>query len=229
MEALDSQPQFLVSSPTRAPTYAEKIERDDRRLIRSAGEELERRVRALTPHVGAFIELGDGERLGGAGPGSARTGRRAPGRPERDGERLLLGTASGVLELLEAQLAGGRPMAVADAPRGNRGAWSGEERRADTVVLHARRRGPDHAHGPAVSILREPALRGTNLAGRYRCVSCAPVRAALGAPPQPRASSTIAGRRTRPTWMPNCGASMLQPDQDTLRRLPDRRSGCAPR
>ena len=71
-----------------AATYAEKIEPDDRRLDpRRPAAELERRVRALTPHVGAYLELGGGERLGvrrdarPAAPGSpASSARRRAAR-----------------------------------------------------------------------------------------------------------------------------------------------------
>ncbi len=120
VEALDAQLQFR-EQPDAGATYAEKIERDDRRLDpQRPAEELERRVRALTPHVGTFIELGDGERLGVRRAGLSQNGSDvSEGSLERDGERLLLGTASGVLELLEVQPAGGRPMAVADYLRGN--------------------------------------------------------------------------------------------------------------
>src|SRR5206468_2747444 len=46
-------------------TYAEKISPEERRLDpASPADELERRVRALTPHVGAYLELDDGTRLG---------------------------------------------------------------------------------------------------------------------------------------------------------------------
>jgi methionyl-tRNA formyltransferase len=120
VEALDTQPQFR-EQPEGGATYAEKIERDDRRLDpQRPADELERRVRALNPHVGTFVELGDGERLGVRRAGLGQSASEVPaGSLERDGERLLLGTTSGVLELLEVQPAGGRVMAVADYLRGN--------------------------------------------------------------------------------------------------------------
>jgi methionyl-tRNA formyltransferase len=87
-------------------------------------------VRALTPHVGASIEL-PGE--GGADEQRERLGVRwaralvpadasyhlAPGALAADGGRLLLGCADGALELLEVQPAGGRAMAAADWLRGS--------------------------------------------------------------------------------------------------------------
>ena len=120
VEALDTQPQFR-EQPDAGATYAEKIERDDRRLDpQRQADELERRVRALNPHVGTFVELRDGERLGVRRAGLSQSSSDVPaGSLERDGERLLFGTASGALELLEVQPAGGRAMAVADYLRGN--------------------------------------------------------------------------------------------------------------
>ncbi len=64
VEALDTQPDFQAQ-PADGVTIAPKIEADDRRLepaLRASA--LERRVRALTPHIGAFAETADGERLG---------------------------------------------------------------------------------------------------------------------------------------------------------------------
>src|SRR3954447_19002044 len=64
VKALDEQPAF-VGAPPEGVALADKIGPDDRRLDpREPAEVLERRVRALTPHVGAFLELPDGERLG---------------------------------------------------------------------------------------------------------------------------------------------------------------------
>jgi methionyl-tRNA formyltransferase len=129
VEALDLSPAFREQSDTGV-TYAEKIGPDDR-LLESAltADLLERRVRALRPHVGAYLELPWDERLGvtraalpqgsavarddaaagdeaGDGPG----GGPPPGQLAIAGERLLYGTASGPLELLEVHPAGKRPM-----------------------------------------------------------------------------------------------------------------------
>jgi len=98
--------------PEEGATYAQKVEAADRRLdLSRPAVELERRVRALHPHIGAYLELENGERLrvlraragdGPAGPLTAREGR----------------LFAGDLELLEVQPAGGRPM---DAPSWLRG------------------------------------------------------------------------------------------------------------
>ena len=126
VEALDDPPPWR-DQPEQGVTYAEKIETADRLLDPGCpADQLERRIRALTPHVGAYLELPSGERLG------VRRAALAPGGAEleegalrADGERLLLGTASGALELLEVLPPGGRPMDAADYLRGRPAAISG--------------------------------------------------------------------------------------------------------
>ena len=45
-----------------AVTYAEKITADERRLnLSESAEDLAAKVRALTPHIGAYLELEGGE------------------------------------------------------------------------------------------------------------------------------------------------------------------------
>jgi methionyl-tRNA formyltransferase len=94
-------------------TYADKITAQDRLLDPSRpAVELERVVRALTPHIGARVQLSDGGLLGVheaslAADGDAATGE--PGVTERDG-RLLLQCAAGALELRVVQPPGGRAM-----------------------------------------------------------------------------------------------------------------------
>jgi methionyl-tRNA formyltransferase len=121
IETLDTQPPFR-EQPDQGVTYAEKIEREDRLLDPSlrAGE-LERRVRALSPHVGAYIELDSGERLGvrraRLAPGVNGV---APGALQVDDSRLLYGASQGALELLELHPAGKRPMPAGDWLRGHK-------------------------------------------------------------------------------------------------------------
>jgi methionyl-tRNA formyltransferase len=121
VEALDTQPAFR-EQPDQGVTYAEKIEPGDRLLDPAKpADELERRVRALTPHIGAYVETGDGERLGvrratlAAGVDDVDPGTLE----ERDGT-LLYGASQGALELLEVQPAGKRPMDAQAWLRGNR-------------------------------------------------------------------------------------------------------------
>jgi methionyl-tRNA formyltransferase len=83
VEALDAQPPFR-DQPDTGETYAEKIGPEDRRLDPElTADLLERRVRALRPHIGAYIELPWDERLG---------------------------VVRGALELCEVHPAGKRPM-----------------------------------------------------------------------------------------------------------------------
>jgi methionyl-tRNA formyltransferase len=100
-------------------TYAEKIDPEERRLdpARPAAV-LERTVRALTPHIGAYVELEGGERLG------VRRAAAAPGGPgagalEPDDDVLTLGTADGALRLEVVQPPGKRPMGAPAYLRGH--------------------------------------------------------------------------------------------------------------
>src|SRR3954449_496735 len=64
VEVLDKRSDCLPQ-PEEGVTIASKIEPEERRLDPAAGPQaLVRRVRALNPHVGTWIELGGGERLG---------------------------------------------------------------------------------------------------------------------------------------------------------------------
>jgi methionyl-tRNA formyltransferase len=119
VEALDEAPDCR-EQPEEGVTIAPKIEAEDRLLRpeRSA-HELERRVRALTPHIGAYVELPDGERLG-VRSAAAAVGTSVPaGQLAADGERLYYGCADGALELVEVQPAGGRTMEAAAYVRGH--------------------------------------------------------------------------------------------------------------
>ncbi len=79
-------------------TYAEKLTADDRRLDPRARRGQARRVRALSPHIGAYLEQPDGTRLG------VWKARAVDGR----------------LELITVQPPGKRPMPWADYERGHR-------------------------------------------------------------------------------------------------------------
>ena len=120
VEALDTHPPF-TEQPADGVTIAPKLTAADRLLDPAvAAAALERRVRALSPHVGALVELPDGERLG-----VRRAALADPtdfqGLAARDG-RLLLGCRDGSLELLRVVPPGGREMPAADYLRG-RGAF----------------------------------------------------------------------------------------------------------
>jgi methionyl-tRNA formyltransferase len=97
IRALDERLPFAEQDEAGV-TYAEKIGPQDRTLdLSRPAVENERIVRALTPHIGARIELPSGQFLG------VRAARATDDR----------------LELLEVQPAGGRPMAYADYVRGH--------------------------------------------------------------------------------------------------------------
>ncbi len=110
VEALELQPAFR-EQPETGVTYAEKIGPEDRRLDPAlTADLLARRVRALRPHVGAYVDLPWDERLGVTRAAIApRNGPRPGELAVRDG-RLLYGTAGGALELCEVHPAGKRPM-----------------------------------------------------------------------------------------------------------------------
>ncbi|HEY8502265.1 MAG TPA: methionyl-tRNA formyltransferase, partial [Solirubrobacterales bacterium] len=93
-----------------AVTYAEKIEPGERRLDpdRPAAE-LAAKVRALTPHVGTYLETAAGERLGVRAAQPVDDEVPQGTLEVRDG-RLLLGCGEGALQLDLVQPPGGKPM-----------------------------------------------------------------------------------------------------------------------
>jgi methionyl-tRNA formyltransferase len=91
-------------------TYAEKIESAERRLDpESPANELAAKVRALNPHVGTYLELPGGDRLG-IRRARAVAAELEPGRLAASDGALLLGCREGVLRLDEVQPPGGKPM-----------------------------------------------------------------------------------------------------------------------
>jgi methionyl-tRNA formyltransferase len=117
VEALDSGAECLPQ-PEQGVTIAPKIESEERRLDPAAGPDtLARRVRALNPHVGTWLELPGGERLG-VRKALVAGESAAPAELARVDGRLLWGCAGGALELLVVQPPGGRPMDAADFLRG---------------------------------------------------------------------------------------------------------------
>ncbi|HEX3172694.1 MAG TPA: methionyl-tRNA formyltransferase [Solirubrobacterales bacterium] len=122
VEALDGLAEghleFAAQDDEEA-TYAEKIDPAERRLDPGRpAVELARTVRALTPHVGAYLEVGAGDRLG------VRRARAVDVSVERGEMRaewgaLLLGCGRGALRLEVVQPPGGRPMAADAYLRGH--------------------------------------------------------------------------------------------------------------
>jgi methionyl-tRNA formyltransferase len=99
VRALDEHPAAVEQDESAGVTYAEKLTAEDRRLDPSEPADAQaRRVRALSPHIGAYIERPDGSRLG-VWKAAAVDGR---------------------LELITVQPPGKRPMPWADYQRGHR-------------------------------------------------------------------------------------------------------------
>jgi len=110
VEALDTEPTFR-DQPDTGVTYADKIGPEDRRLDPElTADLLERRVRALRPHIGTYIELPWDERLGVTRAALAAEEGPAPGELGVHDGRLLYGAAGGALELCEVHPAGKKPM-----------------------------------------------------------------------------------------------------------------------
>jgi methionyl-tRNA formyltransferase len=118
VEAMDTRPE-CVPQPDEGVTIAPKIEPEERRLDPSAGAaSLALRIRALNPHVGTWIELHGGERLG-VRRAAVASDSAAPGALVIHDGRLLWGCAGGALDLLVVQPPGGRPMDAAAFVRGH--------------------------------------------------------------------------------------------------------------
>jgi len=118
VRALGERPAF-VEQAQDGVTYAEKLGPQDRLLDpQRPAVELERTVRALHPHVGARVALGDGTLLA---VHSARVLAQGPPAGElaaQDG-RLVYGTSDGGLQLLCVQPPGGRAMEAEAYLRGH--------------------------------------------------------------------------------------------------------------
>jgi methionyl-tRNA formyltransferase len=117
-----SEIRFTEQDDSRA-TYAEKIRPEERHLDPSLpADELARRVRALTPHIGAYLELDDGSRLGvrsaEAGTAHATAPSTAAGTIDSEGS-LKLVSGDGILSLDVVQPPGKKPMSAADFLRGH--------------------------------------------------------------------------------------------------------------
>jgi methionyl-tRNA formyltransferase len=118
VEALDAAPSF-VEQAEEGVTIAPKIGAEDRRLDRGLeAAAAERRVRALTPHVGAYVELPGGEPLRVRRAAVSDAPPPPPGELAVSDGRLIYGLVDGALQLLEVQPAGGRAMEAAAWLRG---------------------------------------------------------------------------------------------------------------
>jgi methionyl-tRNA formyltransferase len=104
-------------------TYAEKIQAEDRRLDPARpADELERVVRALAPHIGAYVDLPDAARLGVLSARATSGEGAVLGTIDANPEGIpFLSCSSGELELLVVKPEGRRDMPGADWLRGWRG------------------------------------------------------------------------------------------------------------
>jgi methionyl-tRNA formyltransferase len=124
LDAFDAGNLEFTEQNDAQATYAEKISPEERRLDPSRPvDELERQVRALTPHVGAHLELDDGTRLGVSSAQAAHRqgseGSSEPGKIVATDEELWLIGSDGVLLLEVVQPPGKKPMSAADFLRGH--------------------------------------------------------------------------------------------------------------
>ena len=120
LETLDERPACSEQDEARA-TYAEKISPADRELDPARpAVELERVVRALTPHIGAHVRLADGDLLGVREARAVASAGAALGELSLRGRLPVLGCADGALELLVVQPPGRRAMSGEDFLRGHR-------------------------------------------------------------------------------------------------------------
>jgi methionyl-tRNA formyltransferase len=118
-DLLDESQLEFAEQDDDAATYAEKIAAEERRLDPSRpAAELARTVRALTPHVGAYLETQGGDRLGVRRARAVEVGIKA-GELRAEWGALLLGCGQGALRLEVVQPAGGKPMAADAYLRGH--------------------------------------------------------------------------------------------------------------
>ncbi|MDQ2631794.1 MAG: methionyl-tRNA formyltransferase [Actinomycetota bacterium] len=113
VRALDLQAEGALEFAEQSEegvTYAEKIESAERRLDpEQPAPELAAKVRALNPHVGTYLEMAGGERLG-VRRALAVGDELEPGRLVNRERALLLGCREGALQLDLVQPPGGKPM-----------------------------------------------------------------------------------------------------------------------
>ncbi len=126
LQALDALPGGLrfQEQDESGATYAEKIGPQDRLLDPGRpATELAAVVRALSPHIGAALIVGDGSRLGvwAAEARPPAAGDPEPGELALDGEVPVLGATPGTLALTRVQPAGRRAMPGDAYLRGVRG------------------------------------------------------------------------------------------------------------
>jgi methionyl-tRNA formyltransferase len=110
----------LTEQPEEGATYAEKIDPAERRLDpRRPAAELARVVRALTPAIGAYLQLEDGDRLGIEQVAVVADESLPPGDLAVREGRLLLGTEEDALDLIRVKPPDKRAMSTGEYLRGH--------------------------------------------------------------------------------------------------------------
>lgn len=119
IRALSEDPPCTEQDEALA-TYADKITPEDRRLDPTrAAADLDRVVRALSPHVGAVVELPDGVRLGVSEARALPSNSGPPGRLLISGGDIpMLACGHGELQLLRVKPPGRREMSGPEWVRG---------------------------------------------------------------------------------------------------------------
>jgi methionyl-tRNA formyltransferase len=103
-----------------AMTYAEKIDPGERVLDpRRPADELERTIRALNPHIGTYLELEGGERLGVVRAEGVAADGLEVGQLRADRDAFILGCNPGALRATRVRPPGRREMTAADYLRGH--------------------------------------------------------------------------------------------------------------
>ncbi|HEX3239610.1 MAG TPA: methionyl-tRNA formyltransferase [Solirubrobacterales bacterium] len=122
VRALDLQAEGgleFAEQDEAAVTYAEKIDPAERRLNpQRPATELANTVRALTPHIGAYLEMTDGERLGVKRARAVDVSVKA-GAVKAEWGAMLVGCCRGALRLDVVQPPNGKPMPVDAYLRGH--------------------------------------------------------------------------------------------------------------
>lgn len=118
-EGLDEGRATWVEQDDGPATYAEKIEAGDREIdLLQDALACHDRVRALTPHIGARLELAGGEQLGVLRTAIVADSALAPGEAEMVDDRLLVGCGEDALELVSVRPPGKKEMEGAAFVRG---------------------------------------------------------------------------------------------------------------
>jgi len=122
LEALAADTAHATVQDEAGVTYAEKLSKAESRIDwRRSAADIDRQIRAFNPRLVAQAQVGTQElRIWRARPVTAAE-TLPPGECRVVGNRLLVGTATCPLELLEVQAPGRRALAVADFLRGHPG------------------------------------------------------------------------------------------------------------